>query len=229
MSLKWKEYLYFRQSDKNAIILLCILIVLCGLACLFANFLFNNNYNSSKDEAFAEFDRYQKEQAGFNRQISEPESGIIKDEKTNPQTKKKPLGKLTAGESIDINAASLDAVKRIPGIGEEYAKRIIDYRNRLGGLTSTRQLMEIKGITSKRHEKLSPYIRIGRKPRMININKQEYEKLITHPYINEKLALSIINHRERNGHINNMDELSGISGFTPADADRLSPYISFDR
>ena len=47
---------------------------------------------------------------------------------------------------VDINAAGLDELQRLTGIGPALAQRIIDYREEHGPFQSVEDLLEVKGI-----------------------------------------------------------------------------------
>ena len=59
---------------------------------------------------------------------------------------------------ISINSASIKELMTLNGIGEELAKRIIDYRMHNGGFKSLEELMEVKGIGPSKYEKIKEYI-----------------------------------------------------------------------
>lgn len=59
---------------------------------------------------------------------------------------------------VSINTASIEELKMLDGIGDVLAKRIITYRERIGGFTSTRQLMEVRGIGEKTFEAIEDAI-----------------------------------------------------------------------
>jgi len=222
MKLRWKDFLYFQRGDKNAIILLCILIVLCGGVCIFSESLFSNKNKTESDEAYIEFDKFQKGLTDITP-ISDQ-----KKEKEEPKVKTNQTKKLTTGETIDINTADLKIFKRIPGIGDEYARRIEAYRNKLGGFTSIEQLMEVDGISSKRFDKISGYTIIRKQVRKINVNKPDLKQFQDHPYINDNQANAILRIKESAGNLQSIDDLSALPEFTTKDIARLSGYLHFD-
>ena len=60
---------------------------------------------------------------------------------------------------ININTASIDSLMSLPGIGEVYAKRIIDYRNKKK-FSSIEEIKNIEGIGDKTFDKLKELITI---------------------------------------------------------------------
>ena len=64
------------------------------------------------------------------------------------------------GHKININTADKKELMLISGIGEKYAERIIELREKLGGFTSIEQLKEVKGIGDKTFEKIKNYVTI---------------------------------------------------------------------
>jgi competence ComEA-like helix-hairpin-helix protein len=63
--------------------------------------------------------------------------------------------------SININTADKQQLMQLPGIGEEFAERIIMYRDDNGPFSAAAELINVKGIGRQRLEHLQPYITIG--------------------------------------------------------------------
>ncbi len=58
---------------------------------------------------------------------------------------------------IPINSATKDQLMSVPGIGEVFAQRIIDYRTANNGFVDIAELKNIKGIGDTRYEKWKDY------------------------------------------------------------------------
>jgi competence protein ComEA len=68
----------------------------------------------------------------------------------------------TSGRSgpIDLNAATLDQLDGLPGVGAVTAKRIVDWRTAHGRFTSVDQLREVSGIGQARLSQLKKLVRV---------------------------------------------------------------------
>ena len=62
---------------------------------------------------------------------------------------------------IDLNTATFEQLRALPGIGEVYAKRILEYRDKHGAFSDILDLMNIEGIGEKRLEDIYDLVTIG--------------------------------------------------------------------
>ena len=70
----------------------------------------------------------------------------------------------------------------VPGIGSVFAKRIIKYRDLLGGFYSVEQLGEVYGIDEDRYEAMKSWFSVD--PSVIShlfVNQLSAKKLASHP------------------------------------------------
>ncbi|WP_300727583.1 helix-hairpin-helix domain-containing protein [uncultured Bacteroides sp.] len=133
--------------------------------------------------------------------------------------------KLPAGSVVDVNKADTALLKRIPGIGSMWARKIVNYRNRLGGLYSVEQLAELSNWNGEWNKWLSAEAP-ALKP--ILVNKAGLDQLRNHPYMDFYKAKAILEYRRKRGKIKSLSQLSLFEEFTEKDLSRLSPYLSFE-
>tara|TARA_B110000305_G_scaffold133695_1_gene149234 strand:+ start:113 stop:958 length:846 start_codon:yes stop_codon:yes gene_type:complete len=109
---------------------------------------------------------------------------------------------------VDINTADIENLKSIPGIGDFYAKKIIEYREELGGYCDTKQLLEIWKFDSEKYDEVSENIILNKKDlRLIDINSCSIDELKSHPYISYKVANSIVKMRLASGNYNQIEDI----------------------
>lgn len=154
-----------------------------------------------------------------------PAANLFKEEERNAarDTLKYPV-KIKENEHLALNDADTTALKTVPGIGSGYARAIVNYRNRLGGYASVRQLLEIDGFPE---ESLKYFVIEGGVFKKININKLTTSQLRRHPYINYFQAKAIVDYRRLHGNIKSLDDLRLCRDFPPEAIARLRPYVEF--
>ncbi|HID32241.1 MAG TPA: helix-hairpin-helix domain-containing protein [bacterium (Candidatus Stahlbacteria)] len=60
---------------------------------------------------------------------------------------------------VDLNQASTAELDALPGIGPRLARRIIAFRDSIGGFESLEQMVLVRGISKRTLEKLRPFLR----------------------------------------------------------------------
>lgn len=130
---------------------------------------------------------------------------------------------------INLNTATAEDLQQLRGIGATYSRRIVDYREKLGGYVSIEQLREVYGINEDLFKSISQYLELGGKSvKTININTADYKALVTHPYINKDMALAVLNYRDFAGKIKSTDELVKQKALNKEQYDKISKYISVE-
>lgn len=63
---------------------------------------------------------------------------------------------------IDVNQASATDFEKLPGIGPELARRIVEFRQKHGPFRRVEDLLAVRGIGSKKWRALRPHLRVGK-------------------------------------------------------------------
>lgn len=61
----------------------------------------------------------------------------------------------------DLNEATKEELERIPGISEDIAEAIVQFRDDHGGIRDFEELMNAEGITQNHIDHLRPWMTIG--------------------------------------------------------------------
>ncbi|MEZ5084088.1 MAG: helix-hairpin-helix domain-containing protein [Bacteroidales bacterium] len=134
-----------------------------------------------------------------------------------------------SGLIIEINSADTLDLQQLQGIGPSFARRIIKYRDLLGGYSCHEQLLEVYGMDSTRYANIKNHISIENKSiKKININKATIKDLIKHPYIEFYLAKSIITQREKIGSYSSLKDLMDASLIYDELFYKIEPYLTID-
>ncbi|TXF89834.1 helix-hairpin-helix domain-containing protein [Neolewinella aurantiaca] len=130
--------------------------------------------------------------------------------------------------SFDINSSDTTAWQSLPGIGSYRAKRIVRFRDAMGGFSSVSQVAETRGLPDSTFQLIEQYLAPGKIYRPLVINRATYEELKKHPYISRNLANSIVKNREKFGRFNGPEDLSRLRLINDENKPRILPYLSFE-
>lgn len=133
------------------------------------------------------------------------------------------LPKLKPGATIDLNTADTTLLKRVPGIGSSFARRIVKYRDLLGGYYVVEQLQEVYGMDRERYDAIYPYFTVGTAVRPLTLT---IDSISYHPYLSwrHKRALRRLLEAEQPL---DWSHLMSTGDFTRDDSLRLAPYMPF--
>jgi DNA uptake protein ComE-like DNA-binding protein len=128
---------------------------------------------------------------------------------------------------VELNAANQEDLMKIPGIGESFAKWIINYRTRLGGFSKPGQLLEVWKIDAEKYAQIEPYVTVNvNQISKLKLNLTTVEELKKHPYMNWNIANSIIKIRERKRGFKSVEEIKESVIIDEECFEKLKPYLS---
>jgi competence ComEA-like helix-hairpin-helix protein len=128
---------------------------------------------------------------------------------------------------VEINTANTEEILKLKGVGDSYAKRILKYRELLGGYIDKNQLLEVYGMDSSRFFMFSEQIAINDSLIIkMNVNKVKFKTLLKHPYLNKYQVQSIMKYRELIGKFERIEQIYENNLLTKEDYFKIEPYIT---
>ncbi len=129
--------------------------------------------------------------------------------------------------AVDLNRASKKEMMKLKGIGNFFADKIIEYRERLGGYINVNQLLEVYKFDQEKLHSIKPYILINKNDiQKIDLNTVDTRRLKNHPYINDwNLANSIIKIREQKVRYTKVKEIKESVLMNDSIYKRIEPYL----
>lgn len=129
--------------------------------------------------------------------------------------------------AIDVNKASEEEWQKLYGIGPYYAKRIVRFREKLGGFASVGQVALTYHLPDSTFQKIRPKLRHSPIYRPLQINLLTAEEMAEHPYLNTRQAAAIFNYRAAHGPFKNLQQLQQSMEAINIDWEKLKPYLDF--
>ena len=128
---------------------------------------------------------------------------------------------------LELNMADSAALVALRGIGPYYARKILDYRERLGGFVDAAQLLEIDGLDADRLAGFSEDVTVdAKKIRKIDLWHASDTVLARHPYIGAKGARSVLRYRQLYDSARwTLPDLAKERALPPENIEKLKKYI----
>ncbi|RYC50272.1 ComEA family DNA-binding protein [Flagellimonas olearia] len=128
----------------------------------------------------------------------------------------------------DLNQATAEELMRVNGVGPTLSKRIVKFRDRLGGFVVNEQLYDVYGLELEVVQRTLEQFQVLQPPviKKININQAAEEELAQLVYITQDMAREIVLHRKRNGPFSSLDELVGVGAFPTDRIERIKLYLT---
>ena len=231
-----REFFYLQKSDRKVIIvLLCVIAIALGVIFLTGGENDESNALTPADTLKKDSFRrpyYHRDTVYVHTKVIYRDRSDYSGKRTSSHSVSEPRDsfaprypvKIKEGEHVILNTADTTALKTIPGIGPYFARKIVQYGERLGGYVSVDQLDEIEDfpLESKRYLVIQ-----NAKPRQLNINQLSLNELKRHPYLNYYQARAIMDYRRLHCPIQSLDDLRLSKDFPQEAIDRLTPYVAY--
>jgi competence ComEA-like helix-hairpin-helix protein len=112
---------------------------------------------------------------------------------------------------LDINTATAEDWKSLPGIGEVLANRIVKFRERLGGFSELALVKKTYGISDSVFRLISPYLKADASTlAKIDLNTASAYDLRIKADIPDGIAKAIIIYRQQNGPFQSIYDLKKV-------------------
>ena len=237
---KLKELFSYSRREKNGIIVLMIFVIMIGSINLALPFLLNKppiqieSLHIDWGELQPSIVDSIESKSGKNIDFSEKEYLPAETYggggwNTNPKEGNNYVKKVDFKGVIEINTADTAQLMQLKGVGAYFAKKIINYRDRLGGYFSISQIKEIYNFPAELADQIAPQISFN--PglvKKININIVADTVLDNHPYISRVEAKTLVAYRSKHGRFYSCDDLLKSITIKKEVSDRLCPYLVFD-
>jgi competence ComEA-like helix-hairpin-helix protein len=130
---------------------------------------------------------------------------------------------------VHINYADSAEIERLPGIGPYYGKKILKFRDALGGFASVEQIAEVRNLPDSVFQKIKDRVVVGAdEVKKLKVNSAPADTLSRHPYITLRQAQMIVAFRHAHGNFAQLEEVQRAGLFTDSVFQKLKPYLSVE-
>ncbi|WP_310990959.1 ComEA family DNA-binding protein [Aequorivita marina] len=133
-------------------------------------------------------------------------------------------------QKIDLNKASEAQLQQISGIGEALSKRVVSYREKLGGFSSDTQLYQVYGLKPEVVARTLNIFTVKTPKEIIkmNINTASASDISTIPGVSFNMAKKIWEFRILREKISDLQALEKIEGMTERKLQLIQLYLRID-
>lgn len=133
-------------------------------------------------------------------------------------------------QKIDLNKATGEELQKISGIGEALSKRIVSFREKLGGFNNDIQLYEVYGLDPAVVQRtLNGFTVKTPKPiTKMDLNKASASDISTIPGISFELAKKIWEYKMLHEGVKSFGELTKIEGLSERKLALIQLYLTLD-
>ena len=225
-----KDYFTFNRKEQRGIFVLLAILMLLVIA--------NEVVPLVIRPEPVDFSGFEKEIAAFEQEVARADS-ISEQAKKNrhqgpgystyPGTRDstkvfKPYPKEIY--TIELNSADTFELQRLRGIGSSFARRIIKYRERLGGFINKSQLLEVWGMDTSRYNAIAEHLSVNPDSiHKIDLNKVTFKELLSHPYFPFEFTKAIMLYRKEHKRFVQPEELKNIKIIPDSAYRKMRNYV----
>tara|TARA_R110000787_G_scaffold89678_6_gene189687 strand:- start:4571 stop:5446 length:876 start_codon:yes stop_codon:yes gene_type:complete len=153
---------------------------------------------------------------------------------SNPKHKikyaKRGFKEKTFEQKVDLNTATQEQLEEVNGIGKAFSKRIVDYRNKLGGFTDDIQLYQVYGLDYQVTNRVLNEFTVKTPKEIVkmNLNSISASDIATIPGISFDLAKLIWEYRILNEQIESFSGIENIEGLTKRKLKGIQLYLKLE-
>ena len=237
--MRFKDLCYFSKGERNALLVLLCLLAIMGIVLIQtadedsptpipapSTPVQADSLSATATDSLSKAPNRSPEQPTVAmRSAKRPQTWPRLPQRT---TYRQTTEKFPVGTIVELNQADTLTLKKIPGIGSTFARRIVGYRELLGGFYTVEQLAEVYGIDEERYNSLSPWFKVDTtRIRPLPVNQLSYKELLRHPYLNSSQVRQLDRLR-RKAPLQSWNDFILLEEFSSVDYQRLQPYLSFE-
>lgn len=127
---------------------------------------------------------------------------------------------------VTLNQADTSELKKVYGIGDFFARKIVEKRENLGGFYRMKQLKTIYGMDSSNFERVVPQLILDTshiKP--LSLSENTFKEFLKHPYFDYPDVKAIFDYKEKHGEISSVKKLKTKKIIGAKLYSKVKPYV----
>lgn len=127
---------------------------------------------------------------------------------------------------VELNTADTLSIRKVKGIGPYFARKIIAYRDRLGGFAHKEQLLEVYRMTPEKLDSIAPFITLDPSLiRKINVNTVSEQDLSQHPYMTRTQCKALMAYRDKHGPFATIKDVTNCLSIDQKTFEKMRIYL----
>jgi DNA uptake protein ComE-like DNA-binding protein len=224
------DFLTYNRTEQRGILVLCLILLCVGIA--------NTVIPSGTFRKSPDFRAFEMQVIAFESAWQKAADSDSIARTRNYRSFKNNYGKTLWDSSgmkgkpsappvmIELNSADTLDLQQLRGIGPGFARRIVQYRERLHGYCDKKQVLEVFGMDTGRYQLIERNLAVNRDSiRPFDLNAVTFKELLRHPYFPFPVTKNIMIYRQKNKMFRSLDELRRVDGITDSLFSRMIIYL----